>query len=122
MIRWVSHHFLQPVIQILPGVGNDVFLPIMISRLMLSLRKAASAKNGWSLTEMTTIRRVEELRFADHGSSNQTRPWLDGDRSQTGFSAPTRAEDSDQNSGDVVEEIGVACTKGWEGPDIPGGV
>jgi len=40
----------------------------MITRLMLSLKKAASRENGWLFSEMTTVRRVDELSFVrnDH--------------------------------------------------------
>jgi hypothetical protein len=110
LIHQVSQHILQPIIQVLPGVGNDIFLPIMISRLMLSLRKAASVENGWSLTEMTTVRRVNEIRFVQAGNQPQTE-----------FRMP-RTEDFDQVSEDSFEEIGMAVTKGWEGPSVPGTV
>ncbi|KAF9790731.1 hypothetical protein BJ322DRAFT_1104380 [Thelephora terrestris] len=45
----------QESIQLLPASGNVVFLPVMISRIMLSLKKAAdSQRNGWSLGEPST--------------------------------------------------------------------
>jgi len=41
-------------IQLLPAVGILVYLPVMISRIMLSLRKAADLQqNAWSLAEPT---------------------------------------------------------------------
>jgi len=39
----------RPSLQLLPSVGNLVLLPLMISRLMLSLKKASKHKdNGWT--------------------------------------------------------------------------
>lgn len=44
----------QIPIQLLPGPGIMVYLPVMISRIMLSLRKAANPEyQGWSLGEPT---------------------------------------------------------------------
>jgi len=41
-------------IQLLPGPGLPVYLPVMISRIMLSLKKAAdSQQKAWTLTEPT---------------------------------------------------------------------
>ena len=82
----------------------------MISRLMLSLRKAASAENGWSLMEMSTVRHADEARFAQDGSKNRTRPWLAGNRSRTGFRA-RRTDEFDQVSVEIFEEIGMAAVK-----------
>ncbi|KAF9790730.1 hypothetical protein BJ322DRAFT_409972 [Thelephora terrestris] len=59
LIIFTSHFVLEMTlnlgresIQLLPAPGNVVFLPVMISRIMLSLKKAAdSQRNGWSLGE-----------------------------------------------------------------------
>lgn len=45
----------RETIRLLPGPGLCVYLPVMISRLMLSLKKAADSQHGlWSLTEPPT--------------------------------------------------------------------
>jgi len=62
MVIFTSHFVLvmtlnlgRVTIQLLPGTGVLVYLPVMISRIMLSLKKAAdSTKSGWSLTDQTT--------------------------------------------------------------------
>jgi len=42
-------------IQLLPASGNVAYLPVMISRIMLSLRRAADPlEGGWSLGELST--------------------------------------------------------------------
>jgi len=47
--------FASPGMKLLPASGNVVFLPVMITRLLLSLKKAvASQEYGWSLWESTT--------------------------------------------------------------------
>jgi len=61
LVIFTSHFVLEmtllvarPSLQLLPAVGNNVYLPVMIGRLMLSLKKAAdNSKVGWSLTDMT---------------------------------------------------------------------
>jgi len=43
----------RPSIQLLPAMGNSVYLSIMISRIMLSLREAAGIPYaGWSITSI----------------------------------------------------------------------
>jgi len=100
--------FARPTLQLLPAVGNDVFLPIMISRLMISLKKAATMENGWSLSEMTTMRRVDELRFVQQEDSFRTRPSLDGNQSRKGFRT---SETSDFDHVCFSEEIGMVVTQ-----------
>ncbi|KAF9790805.1 hypothetical protein BJ322DRAFT_1170204 [Thelephora terrestris] len=59
LVIFTSHFVLEMTlnlgresIQLLPASGNVVFLPVMISRIMLSLKKAAdSQRNDWSLGE-----------------------------------------------------------------------
>lgn len=118
----VTHHngfvrFLtpiyQPVIQLLPAVGNDVFLPIMISRLMLSLKKVASTDNGWSFAEMTAMRRTDELGSVHFLHEGHTRPSFDEDRAQKGF----RVRGPEGPEGfltDDFEEIGMGITRDSE--------
>ncbi|KAF9643257.1 hypothetical protein BDM02DRAFT_1545403 [Thelephora ganbajun] len=59
--------FLAPVqIQLTPGVAQTTLLPIMASRLMLSLKKVATEPKGsWSLSTMTNPgwRVSSDLRF-----------------------------------------------------------
>ncbi|KAF9645174.1 hypothetical protein BDM02DRAFT_3120678 [Thelephora ganbajun] len=63
--------FAKPAIQLLPATGNIVYLPVMITRLMLSLRKAnASQEHAWSLgrpTVHTTMAFAECRGFIDAG-------------------------------------------------------
>ena len=77
----------------------------MISRLMISLKKAATVEDGWSLSEMTTLRRVDEMRFVHQGDSNPTRPSLDEYRPGKGFKM-SQASDLNQVSTNFSEEIG----------------
>lgn len=69
--------FAKPSLQLLPSIGNNVYLPVMISRLMLSLRKAAATGAQWQLSRMSYTSRPEcELEFApmpddDSASSTQ---------------------------------------------------
>jgi len=50
--------FARPIIQLLPVPGIIVYIPVMISRIILSLRKtAASPRDDESLAEPTTISR-----------------------------------------------------------------
>ncbi|KAF9781781.1 hypothetical protein BJ322DRAFT_1078244 [Thelephora terrestris] len=74
----VSFHFLSVVfvlvapedIQLIPGMANTVLVPVMASRLMLSLKKAsAEPKAVWSLKTMTNATSGElaedgTIRFA----------------------------------------------------------
>ncbi|KAF9644210.1 hypothetical protein BDM02DRAFT_3190815 [Thelephora ganbajun] len=61
MIIFTSHLALEltllferPTIQLLPAIGNVVYLPVMITRLMLSLKKATVTREyAWSLGEPT---------------------------------------------------------------------
>jgi len=42
-----------PILKLLPGGGNDIYIPIMMGRLLLSVRKAAESSNTrCSLTSM----------------------------------------------------------------------
>jgi len=69
--------FARPTLQLLPSLGTFVYLPTMVSRLMLSLRKAADTSESeaaWSLTSVSrtsssgrrrwTTRRSDEMVFA----------------------------------------------------------
>lgn len=109
--------FIQPTLQLLPAIGNDVFLPIMISRLMISLKKAAIAENGWSFSEMTTARRVDEMRFAHWENSGRTRPSLEGYRARKVLRT-SRTDDLDQISADFSEDIGMGVNNRSEGPIV----
>ena len=83
----------------------------MISRLMISLKKAATLENGWSLSEMTTIRRIDELRFVEQEISNRSRLSLDEGRPRKGFRT-SEAGDLDQLY--FSEEIGMEITQNSE--------
>jgi len=59
LVIFTSHFVLEMTIifgrgpaQLLPGPGIVVYLPVMVSRIMVSLRKAADSQHaGWSLGE-----------------------------------------------------------------------
>jgi len=52
-VLWMTLLLERPILQLLPGAGI-VYLPIMIGRLMLSLKKAADpSKPEWSLATIT---------------------------------------------------------------------
>lgn len=61
LVIFTSHLILEitmlsvrPSLQLLPASGNTIYLPVMIGRLMLSLKKAASTKEiGWTLKSIT---------------------------------------------------------------------
>ena len=79
-------------------------------------------ENGWSLSEMTTMRRVDEMRFVHLANSNHTRPSFDGDRTRKGFRMSSAG--ALDRAPDFSEEIGMAVTKGpcpneGQGGDIP---
>jgi hypothetical protein len=80
----------------------------MITRLMLSLKKAASTENGWSFTEMTSVRRVDESIHI--GCSDHPQPSHDVARTRMGFRA-RRTEELGVVSVEVPEEIVMANAK-----------
>ena len=86
----------------------------MITRLMLSLKKAASTENGWSFAEMATARRTDEMSTMDVRYGDRMRPSLGGDRAREGFRA--RRADDLEFSVDVPEEIVMAITTSSEEP------
>lgn len=45
------------------------YIPVMITRLLLSLKKASSEEYLWSLGELTT----NTMRFAEHGGAMTTK-------------------------------------------------
>jgi len=52
----------QGPIKLLPGTGVVVYLPVMISRIMLSLRKVAASQQHWSIGEPTDLETIRFLR------------------------------------------------------------
>ena len=64
----------------------------MISRLIISLKKAASGEDGWTSMEMATVRRVEGLHFERSENSIRTQPSLGGGRAGNGFRALGRRD------------------------------
>jgi len=54
--------FAKPTLQLLPGLGSVVYIPVMVTRLLLSLKKASTQEYEWSLGELTT----GTVRFAEH--------------------------------------------------------
>jgi len=78
----------------------------MITRLILSLKKAASRENGWSFAEMTTMRRMDET-IPMH--ANRKRPIHNVDRAGKGFRMLGGTEVSADTS-----EIAIADTESPE--------
>jgi len=70
--------FGRPSIQLLPSTGNIVILPVMVTRLMLSLKKAAVSQQEevWSLGEPST---VSGVRFAGSRGFDSTRGLIQPD-------------------------------------------
>lgn len=69
--------FARETIQLLPAPGTVVYLPVMISRLMLSLKKAADPQRGtWSFggppTSSTNIGAMSFARPQSGGNANGT--------------------------------------------------
>jgi len=64
--------FARPIVQLLPATGNIVYLPVMITRLLLSLKKAnaSQVRAAWSLGEITTH---TTMRFAERRGGVATR-------------------------------------------------
>jgi len=61
---------LRPNLQLLSGSGNYVFLPVMIGRMMLSLKKAADpSKAAWSLTSLTHMSSRTQLHTIQFASA-----------------------------------------------------
>ncbi|KAF9643927.1 hypothetical protein BDM02DRAFT_3191081 [Thelephora ganbajun] len=56
--------FAPAPIQLLPASGNAVLIPLMVTRLILSLRKAATSPQ--SLWSSSDIAQMESVGFADH--------------------------------------------------------
>jgi len=89
----------------------------MITRLMLSLKKAASKENGWSFTEMTTARRADEMGATHVRHGDRTQPSLDGYRAREGYGVRSANDyDLEEFSVDIPEEIGIAITTNLEEP------
>ncbi|KAF9789637.1 hypothetical protein BJ322DRAFT_1178256 [Thelephora terrestris] len=66
LVLVLTLNFARPTIQLLPGPGIVVYLPVMISRIMLSLRKAAgSRESAWSLSmgPISTGTNFQSIRF-----------------------------------------------------------
>ncbi|KAF9643489.1 hypothetical protein BDM02DRAFT_3264071 [Thelephora ganbajun] len=58
--------FAPAPIQLLPGRGNAVLIPLMVTRLILSLKKAANPSYSQSLWGSNNTAQVESARFAHH--------------------------------------------------------
>ncbi|KAF9780549.1 hypothetical protein BJ322DRAFT_1112540 [Thelephora terrestris] len=91
LIIFTSHLVLEMTLllarlnlQLLPAIGNIVYLPIMIGRLMLSLKKAVdnSQASEWSLTSVThtshpgvhTVKRPYNMRFVSRSDEDTVLP------------------------------------------------
>lgn len=87
----------------------------MITRLILSLKRAASTENGWLFSEMTTVRLTDETDTMHLRSGYRTRPLLGGNRARQGSRA-LGADNLEEASIGVPEEIGMAITENLEEP------
>ena len=85
----------------------------MITRLMLSLKKVASEENGWSFSQMTILRRLDESGSMNLVQITSTLPSHDAARVREGFR--TRGTMDLEVPTDISEEIGMAYTKDSEG-------
>jgi len=72
MVIFTSHLVLEftltlgrPSIQLLPAIGNSVYIPVMIGRLMISLKKATTQVDTWSFGEPTLAN--TGMRFTERG-------------------------------------------------------
>ena len=65
---------------------------------MLSLKKAASTENGWSLSDMTSARHFDESISIDAGYNDHTHPLYGVDQARNGFRT-TGAEGSEGTTG-----------------------
>lgn len=72
---------------------------------MLSLKKAASTENGWSISEMTTVRRLDESISMDTVDDNPMPPLSD-------VAAQAQARNGSRMQEAVVPEV---STGGYEG-------
>ena len=84
---------------------------------MLSLKKAADTENGWSLSEITTIHRVDGMRSQQSGAGYRPRPSLDGERIQRLFRTPEIGR-SWSSPTDVFEETELTGTNVSERPRV----
>jgi len=68
----------RPALQLLPGPGIVVYLPVMISRIMLSLRKAAGTQEDtWSLMgPISTGANFQSIQFL---STQRGTTWREDD-------------------------------------------
>ena len=86
----------------------------MITRLMLSLKKAALTENGWSFSEMTTVRRLDESTSMNAGYNEHTHPLYGVAQARGEFRTPV-AEGS-EGSTDAYEGIMMVNTTISEEP------
>lgn len=84
---------------------------------MLSLKKAASTEGGWSFSEMTTIRRLDESSSTPERYDKPTKPPYDAARAQNEFSM-RQAEVPDELLTDASEGIGMTSIEISEEPVI----
>ena len=87
----------------------------MITRLLLSLKKAAAAGGGWSLNEITSVYRADESISLQTGYSDHAHLPYDAGRAREGF-RPQGAEALEEGPTEVSERIAMARTKGLENP------
>lgn len=68
--------FVRPSLRFLPTVGNAVFVPMMITRIILSLKKAASTPPKFEMVEVPTEYTValQDLEVLRYDKDNGTLP------------------------------------------------
>lgn len=83
----------------------------MITRLLLSLKKAAAMGGGWSLNEITSVHRMDESFSLHTGYSNPGQLSYDVARARKGF-RPRGTEMLGEDPAQVSERIAMASTMG----------
>lgn len=83
---------------------------------MLSLKKVASAENGWSFSEMTTVRRADEVSSVNVRYDGPARPLIGGYRARKGFRTQGMGDLEEVSTGVPEEMIGMAIIRSLEEP------
>lgn len=96
-----------PSVQLVPAMANTTFVPLMASRLMLSLKRAGGKqKKAWSLGTMTNQNWPGTIRFSS-GTSGELQEF-----------SPTPAT-LDLDDDIVLDELDVACLSHHDDPESP---
>jgi len=83
----------------------------MITRLLLSLKKAAATGGGWSLNEITSVHHVDESTSLHTGYRNPGELSYNVARARMGF-RPRGMDELEEGPTHVSEGIAMESTKG----------